>query len=209
MLLFWYLKNPFLFMFNLLLVFFHFWLCNVVKHKQLPAIETVLKALNSKEAKRLRVPPICVLILCPTRELASQIAAEANVLLKYHDEIGVQTLVGGTRFKVDQKLLETEPCQIIIATPGRLLDHIENKSGFSTRLMGLKMLILDEADHLLDLGFRKDVEKIVDCVPRQRQSLLFSATLPKEVRRVSQLVLKREHAYINTVGIGPETHDKV
>ena len=71
--------------------------------------------------------------------------------------------------------------QIIIATPGRLLDHIENKSGFSARLMGLKMLILDEADHLLDLGFRKDIEKIVDCLPRQKQSLLFSATLPKEV----------------------------
>lgn len=69
-----------------------------------------------------------------------------------------------------------------MATPGRLLDHIENKSGFSTRLMGLKMLILDEADHLLDLGFRKDMEKIVDCLPRQRQSLLFSATIPKEVR---------------------------
>lgn len=173
----------------------------------LPAIETVLKASINKMAKR--VPPIRVLILCPTRELASQIAAEANVLLKYHDGIGVQTLVGGTRFKVDQKRLETEPCQIIVATPGRLLDHIENKSGFSARLMGLKMLILDEADHLLDLGFRKDIEKIVDCVPRQRQSLLFSATLPKEVRRVSQLVLKREHAYINTVGLGPETHDKV
>lgn len=71
------------------------------------------------------------------------------------------------------------------------------------------MLILDEADHLLDLGFRKDMEKIVDCLPRQRQSLLFSATLPKEVRRVSQLVLKRDHEYINTVGLGPETHDKV
>ena len=71
--------------------------------------------------------------------------------------------------------------QIIIATPGRLLDHIENKSGFSARLMKLKMLILDEADHLLDLGFRKDMEKIVDCLPRQRQSLLFTSTLPKEV----------------------------
>lgn len=173
----------------------------------LPAIETVLKASITNARKR--VPPICVLILCPTRELASQIAAEANVLLKFHDGIGVQTLVGGTRFKVDQKRLETEPCQIIIATPGRLLDHIENKSGFSARLMGLKMLILDEADHLLDLGFRKDMEKIVDCLPRQKQSLLFSATLPKEVRRVSQLVLKRDHVYINTVGSGPETHDKV
>ncbi|KAI3787602.1 hypothetical protein L1987_42187 [Smallanthus sonchifolius] len=173
----------------------------------LPAIETVLKASVNDTAKR--VSPICVLILCPTRELASQITAEANVLLKYHDGIGVQSLVGGTRFKVDQKRLETEPCHIIVATPGRLLDHIENKSGFSTRLMGLKILILDEADHLLDLGFRKDMEKIVDCLPRKRQSLLFSATLPKEVRRVSQLVLKREHVYINTVGLGPETHDKV
>lgn len=122
----------------------------------------------------------------------------------------MQTLVGGTRFKVDQKHLESDPCQIIVATPGRLLDHVENKSGLSVRLMGLKMLILDEADHLLDLGFRKDMEKIVDCLPRQRQSLLFSATIPKEVRRISQLVLKREHAYINTVGIGClETHSKV
>ncbi|KAL2517077.1 putative DEAD-box ATP-dependent RNA helicase 33 [Abeliophyllum distichum] len=174
----------------------------------LPAIETVLKASSSKIVQR--VPPVYVLIICPTRELASQIAAEANVLLKYHEGIGVQTLVGGTRFKVDQKHLESDPCQIIVATPGRLLDHIENKSGLSVRLMRLKMLILDEADHLLDLGFRKDMEKIVDCLPRQRQSLLFSATIPKEVRRISQLVLKREHAYINTVGVGClETHAKI
>ncbi|WOG90263.1 hypothetical protein DCAR_0209506 [Daucus carota subsp. sativus] len=173
----------------------------------LPAIETVLKASRLKS--RLRVPPVYVLILCPTRELASQLSAEANVLLKYHEGIGVQTLVGGTRFKVDQKRLESDPCQIIVATPGRLLDHIENKSGLSTRLMGLHLLVVDEADHLLDLGFRKDMEKIVDCLPRQRQSLLFSATIPKEVRRVSQLVLQREHAYIDTVGLGLETHAKV
>ncbi|TYG42569.1 hypothetical protein ES288_D12G267700v1 [Gossypium darwinii] len=174
----------------------------------LPAIETVLKAASTSTIQR--VPPVFVLILCPTRELASQLAAEANALLKYHNGIGVQTLVGGTRFKVDQKRLESEPCQIIVATPGRLLDHVENKSTLSVRLMGLKMLILDEADHLLDLGFRKDVEKIVDCLPRQRQSLLFSATIPKEVRRISQLVLKREHAFIDTVGLGcVETHDKV
>lgn len=173
----------------------------------LPAIETVLKASSCKSQ---RISPIYVLILCPTRELASQIAAEANVLLKYHDGIGVQTLVGGTRFKIDQKRQESDPCQVIVATPGRLLDHIENKSVFSARLMGLNLLILDEADHLLDLGFRKDMEKIVDCLPRQRQSLLFSATIPKEVRRISQLVLKREHAYIDTVGLGClETHAKV
>ncbi|XP_011080994.1 probable DEAD-box ATP-dependent RNA helicase 48 isoform X1 [Sesamum indicum] len=166
----------------------------------LPAIETVLKVTSGAIVQR--VPPMYVLILCPTRELASQISAEANVLLKHHDSIGVQTLVGGTRFKVDQRRLESGPCQILVATPGRLLDHIENKSGISVRLMGLQMLILDEADHLLDLGFRKDMEKIVDCLPRKRQSLLFSATIPKEVRRISQLVLKRDHAYIDTVGLG-------
>ncbi|RAL44392.1 hypothetical protein DM860_011669 [Cuscuta australis] len=173
----------------------------------IPAIETVLKPQRSRTAQR--IPPLYVLILCPMRELASQIAAETNVLLKHHDNIGVQSLVGGTRFKVDQQRLESHPSQIIVATPGRLLDHIENKSGFSTRLMGLRMLILDEADHLLDLGFRKDIEKIVDCLPRQRQTLLFSATIPKEVRRISQLVLKREHAYIDTVGLALETNAKV
>lgn len=77
--------------------------------------------------------------------------------------------------------LRLSSLQILVATPGRLLDHIENKSGFSVRLMGLKLLILDEADHLLDLGFRKDIEKIVDSLPRHRQSLMFSATMPKEV----------------------------
>ncbi|KAK1290976.1 putative DEAD-box ATP-dependent RNA helicase 48 [Acorus calamus] len=173
----------------------------------LPAIESVLKAMNNNG--NARVPPIRVLILCPTRELASQIAAEANVLLRYHEGIGAQTLIGGIRFKDDQRRLESHPSQIIVATPGRLLDHIENKSGFSMRLMGIKLLILDEADHLLDLGFRKDIEKIVDCVPRQRQSLLFSATVPQEVRRISQVVLKREHSYIDTVGIGHDTHAKV
>ncbi|KAL4191671.1 hypothetical protein AMTRI_Chr07g81720 [Amborella trichopoda] len=174
----------------------------------IPAIEAVLKACTSNTNQRFI--PFLALVLCPTRELASQIAAEANVLLKYHDGLGTQTLVGGTRFKEDQKLLDGGPCQIIVATPGRLLDHIENKSGFSVRLMGLKVLIVDEADLLLDLGFRKDMERIVDCLPRQRQSLLFSATIPKEVRRISQLVLKKDHVYIDTVGLGgQDTHAKV
>jgi len=84
---------------------------NDAKCKQLPAIETVLKAMSSKTSHR--APPIFVLILCPTRELASQIAAEAKVLLKYHDGVGVQTLVGGVRFKVDQKRLESDPCQVL------------------------------------------------------------------------------------------------
>uniref|UniRef100_A0A0D9VMX3 ATP-dependent RNA helicase n=1 Tax=Leersia perrieri TaxID=77586 RepID=A0A0D9VMX3_9ORYZ len=174
----------------------------------LPAIESVLNAMKSHTNHQ--VSPIFSLILCPTRELAIQLTAEANVLLKYYQGIGVQSLIGGTRFKLDQRRLETDPCQILVATPGRLLDHIENKSSFSVRLMGLKLLVLDEADHMLDLGFRTDVEKIVDSLPRQRQTLLFSATIPKEVRRVSQLVLKRDHVFVDTVGLGAvETPTKV
>ncbi|KAF8691796.1 hypothetical protein HU200_040198 [Digitaria exilis] len=174
----------------------------------LPAIESVLNAMKSNTNHR--VSPIFALVLCPTRELAIQLTAEANVLLKYHEGIGVQSLIGGTRFKLDQRRLESDPCQILVATPGRLLDHIENRSSFSVRLMGLKLLVLDEADHLLDLGFRKDIEKIVDSLPRQRQTLLFSATIPKEVRRVSQLVLKRDHIFVDTVGLGAvETPTKV
>ncbi|CAN6245545.1 unnamed protein product [Urochloa humidicola] len=174
----------------------------------LPAIESVLNGMKSNTNRR--VSPIFALVLCPTRELAIQLTAEANVLLKYHEGIGVQSLIGGTRFKLDQRRLESDPCQILVATPGRLLDHIENKSSFSVRLMGLKLLVLDEADHLLDLGFRKDIEKIVDSLPRQRQTLFFSATIPKEVRRVSQLVLKRDHVFVDTVGVGVvETPTKV
>lgn len=63
-----------------------------------------------------RIPPILALILCPTRELASQVAAEASVLLRHHNGIGVLSLIGGTRFKVDQQRLESDPCQVCIFT---------------------------------------------------------------------------------------------
>lgn len=79
--------------------------------KQLPAIEAVINASSSNINQR--VPPISVLILSPTRELASQIAAEAKVLLRYHNGIGIQTLIGGTRFKEDLKRLESDPCQVL------------------------------------------------------------------------------------------------
>ncbi|CAA7022853.1 unnamed protein product [Microthlaspi erraticum] len=110
----------------------------------LPAIETVVKAMRSSDVGH-RVSPIFALILCPTRELASQIAAEGKALLKYHEGIGVQTLIGGTRYKLDQQRLESDPCQILIATPGRLLDHIENKSNITSRLMALKLFRFQES----------------------------------------------------------------
>lgn len=100
--------------------------------------------------------------------------------------------------------------QILVATPGRLKDHILNTSGFANRVKGVKVLVLDEADHLLDMGFRKDIENIIASVPKQRQTLLFSATVPPEVRQICHIALKRDHEYINTVEEGSEeTHTQV
>ncbi|CAH9106299.1 unnamed protein product [Cuscuta epithymum] len=174
----------------------------------LPSIEIVLKsALATRDQK---LPPFLVLVVCPTRELASQAAAEANSLLKYHPTIGVQVIIGGTRLALEQKRMQVNPCQILVATPGRLKDHIENTAGFATRLMGVKVLVLDEADHLLDMGFRKDIERIISAIPKQRQTLLFSATVPEEVRHISHIALKRDHEFINTVKQGSEeTHSQV
>ncbi|KAK6919996.1 DEAD/DEAH box helicase domain [Dillenia turbinata] len=175
---------------------------------ELPSIEVVLQ--SSPPDRDQKRPPILVLVICPTRELASQAAAEANSLLKYHPSIGVQVVIGGTRLALEQKRLQANPCQILVATPGRLRDHIENTAGFATRLKGIKVLVLDEADHLLDMGFRKEIERIIDAVPKQRQTLLFSATVPDEVRQICHIALKRDYEFINTVQEGSEeTHAQV
>ncbi|KAJ6328779.1 hypothetical protein OIU77_010460 [Salix suchowensis] len=119
-------------------------------------------------------------------------------------------IFGGVRIASEQRNLQANPCQILVATPGRLKDHIENTPGFATRLMGVKVLILDEADRLLDMGFRKDIEKIITAIPKQRQTLMFSATVPEEVRQICHAALKRDHEFINTVEEGTEdTHSKV
>jgi superfamily II DNA/RNA helicase len=174
----------------------------------LPAIEVVSK-LPPIDCDKKR-PPISVVVVCPTRELADQAAAEANKLLKFHPSIGVQLVIGGTRMALEQKRMHTNPCQILVATPGRLKDHMENTPGFATRLMGVKVLILDEADRLLDMGFRTDIERIVAALPKQRQTLLFSATVPDEVRQVCHIAMKRDLEFVNTVEEGSEeTHSQV
>ncbi|CAA7034919.1 unnamed protein product [Microthlaspi erraticum] len=174
----------------------------------LPSIEVVVKSPpTSPDNKR---PPILALVICPTRELATQAATEANTLLKYHPTIGVQVVIGGTRLGLEQKRMQTNPCQILVATPGRLKDHIENTPGFATKLKGVKVLVLDEADHLLDMGFRKDIERIISAVPKERQTFLFSATVPEEVRQICLIALRRDHEFVNCVHEGTgETHQQV
>eukprot|EP00252_Welwitschia_mirabilis_P017941 TRINITY_DN40064_c0_g1_i1.p1 TRINITY_DN40064_c0_g1~~TRINITY_DN40064_c0_g1_i1.p1 ORF type:complete len:650 (+),score=117.42 TRINITY_DN40064_c0_g1_i1:134-2083(+) len=174
----------------------------------LPAVEIILKSPSVKKYENRY--PILVVVVCPTRELAIQAAKEANTLLKYHTNIGTQVVIGGTSISTEQRRLQRDPCQILVSTPGRLLDHVQNTPGFSDRLKSVKILVLDEADRLLDMGFRRDIERIIRSVPKERQTLLFSATVPNEIQEVCQIALRRDHKFINTVTEGTEeTHAKV
>ena len=122
------------------------------------------------------------IILCPTRELAIQVAEELKKLSKYLPKIDVLPVYGGQPIDRQIKALQTG-VQVIIGTPGRVMDHIDRKT---IRLNTIKTVILDEADEMLDMGFREDIEYILEDIPDDRQFLLFSATLPQEIMQLAQ-----------------------
>lgn len=154
-----------------------------------------------------------VLAISPTRELAQQIADEATVLLSHTNGAHAQVVFGGTPIRKDYTQLRSKGAPfLLVATPGRLLDHLTNPaSGFKDALSSLSVLILDEADHLLDMGFRQEIEKVMRELPRNspRQTLLFSATMPADVRSIAQLVLRPDYATIDCVGAAKNTHEHV
>lgn len=117
------------------------------------------------------------LVLCPTRELADQVSREIRRLARFIPNVKVLTLCGGVPLRPHLASLEHEP-HIVVGTPGRLLDLIERGA---LPLRGLKVLVLDEADRMLDMGFAPDLCAIVERAPRSRQTMLFSATLPPEI----------------------------
>ncbi len=129
-----------------------------------------------------------VLILAPTRELASQISAEIRLLAGF-TPIRIATVFGGVSAQPQRVALRARP-QILVACPGRLLDLLEQGVA---RLEGIETLILDEADRMFDMGFLPDVRRIVSALPKVRQNLLFSATMPKEVRGLADQLLRNPH----------------
>ncbi|PWN90618.1 DEAD-domain-containing protein [Acaromyces ingoldii] len=144
---------------------------------------------------------ISVLILSPTRELALQIEKEAVVLLRgFQGAIGVQHCVGGTNMETEKRALRSSRADILVATPGRLIDHLQN-SGLAPQLRNVRALVLDEADRMLDMGFRRELQTILAALPsrqeRPRQSLLFSATIPQGIRDVADL--DENHVFVNTL----------
>jgi len=124
------------------------------------------------------------LILEPTRELAAQVAEQFVTYGKYH-KLSMALLIGGVSFVEQNKALD-RGVDVLIATPGRLMDHAERGK---VLLRDVRTLVIDEADRMLDMGFIPDVEKIVSLLPAMRQTLFFSATMPNEIRRLSKKFL--------------------
>ncbi|MEM9809922.1 MAG: DEAD/DEAH box helicase [Pseudomonadota bacterium] len=124
------------------------------------------------------------LILAPTRELAAQVSESFEKYGKYH-KLSMALLIGGVSFK-DQELALTRGVDVLIATPGRLIDHFERGK---LLLTGVEVMVVDEADRMLDMGFIPDIEKIFKLTPFTRQTLFFSATMPAEITRITNQFL--------------------
>ncbi|WP_163831230.1 DEAD/DEAH box helicase, partial [Proteus mirabilis] len=123
-------------------------------------------------------------ILEPTRELAAQVEENFVKYGKNH-KLNIALLIGGVSFDEQDKKLE-RGADVLIATPGRLLDHFERGK---LLLTGVELLVIDEADRMLDMGFIPDIERIVKMVPFTRQTLFFSATMPPEIERLADMFL--------------------
>ncbi len=125
------------------------------------------------------------LVITPTRELAIQVAEELNKIGQFKG-IRALPIYGGQDIRVQIRALKNRP-KIIVATPGRLLDHIQRRT---IRLHQIKIVTLDEADEMLNMGFIEDIETILREVPNERQTLLFSATMPKPIQNLAQQFMK-------------------
>ncbi len=133
----------------------------------IPCIEMI-----NQDDKKLQA-----IILCPTRELAIQISEEFRKLLKYKDAIRILPVYGGQ--PIDRQIMALKKgAQVVIGTPGRVMDHMDRRT---IKMETVKMVILDEADEMLDMGFREDIETILQKIPDNRQTILFSATMPRGI----------------------------
>ncbi len=125
------------------------------------------------------------MILCPTRELADQVTKELRRLARYKENLKILTLCGGTPMRPQIASLE-RGAHILIGTPGRIQDHLSRETIY---LKDIHTLVLDEADRMLDMGFYDEIKKIISNLPRKRQGMLFSATYPENIQKLSREIL--------------------
>ncbi|KAF8423261.1 DEAD/DEAH box helicase [Tirmania nivea] len=178
----------------------------------LPVLQRILNSSRPLEKHRVGKPlDIRSIIISPTRELAQQIAKEAEILTKHCSNIQIHTAVGGTGKALGLRNMHKAGCNILIATPGRLYDLLtDNASGINGKNM--EMLVLDEADNLLDQGFAEALMDIIKLLPSKdnRQTMLFSATVPAKVQTMINAALKPSHKVLKLVPKGEVlTHNKV
>lgn len=141
-----------------------------------------LGLLQNLRVKRFRVQS---LVLCPTRELADQVAKEIRTLARGIHNIKVLTLCGGMPMGPQIGSLE-HGAHILVGTPGRILDHLERER---IDLSELNTLVLDEADRMLEMGFQDALDAVIEAAPKDRQTLLFSATFPKQIKSVADRIM--------------------
>ncbi|MET0349394.1 MAG: DEAD/DEAH box helicase, partial [Rhizobacter sp.] len=149
----------------------------------LPLLQKMLKHETSSVSPARH--PVRALVLAPTRELADQVANNIKAYAK-HSKLRVAVVFGGVDMK-PQTLELKQGVEVLIATPGRLLDHIEAKNCV---LNQVEYVVLDEADRMLDIGFLPDLQRILSYLPKQRQTLLFSATFSPEIKRLAESYLQ-------------------
>ncbi len=138
--------------------------------------------LNKLDVKRFRIQ---TLILCPTRELADQVASELRRIARFTHNIKILTLCGGVPYNPQMHSLSHQ-AHIIVGTPGRILKHLK-EDNFTPE--HIETLVLDEADRMLDMGFSDDINEIISYIPKNRQTLLFSATFPEDIESLSRDIL--------------------
>ena len=148
----------------------------------LPIIHRLLPLASSSTSPARH--PVRALMLAPTRELADQIYQNVKEYAR-HTPLRTAVVFGGVDMK-PQTMALRQGCEILIATPGRLLDHVEQKS---TNLSQVQILVLDEADRMLDMGFLPDIQRIINMLGKDRQSLMFSATFSNEIRKLAESFL--------------------
>ncbi|WP_150613973.1 DEAD/DEAH box helicase [Pandoraea terrigena] len=162
------------------------------------------KARKGQRVRRVAAQPL-LLVLTPTRELAQQVSTAADTYGKQLRRLRTVSILGGMPYPRQLEMLAKQP-EIIVATPGRLLDHI---SSGKIDLSQLMMLVLDEADRMLDMGFIDDIQTIVDATPESRQTLLFSATIDGRMGEITRRLLRDPETIEITRGSDQRTNANI
>ena len=172
----------------------------------LPAIQTIINDKSYEPGKS-----VGVIVLSPTRELALQIHQQAQAIVSCHDNLTSQVVFGGTSKRQDVQRFARRLPTILVATPGRLIDHLQatdvRGKSFAEFVRKTRVLVLDETDRLLDMGFKREIGRILSFLSPERQTLLFSATLPPDVRSIVADTMRPDYVTVDCIhDFDPASH---